>query len=80
MPKISDAFAQRFRELLKEIPDDFTLEQWQHAYRQAIFSDGHADPRAVRGRWAIAQNAPQRHANVAQLERMRPLRQWAEAA
>jgi len=40
MPKTSDAFAQKFRELLKEIPDKFTLQQWQHAYREAIFLMG----------------------------------------
>jgi hypothetical protein len=32
-------FADRFRELLKVL-DDSSLEQWQHAYRQAIFLMG----------------------------------------
>jgi hypothetical protein len=39
MPK-SDAFAEKFRELLKEIPAEYTLKQWQHAYRQVIFLMG----------------------------------------
>jgi hypothetical protein len=39
MPK-SDAFTEKFRELLKEIPAEYTLKQWQHAYRQAIFLMG----------------------------------------
>jgi hypothetical protein len=39
MPK-SDAFAERFRELLKEIPAEYTLKQWQYAYRQVIFLMG----------------------------------------
>jgi hypothetical protein len=40
MPTKSDAFAEKFRELLKEIPDRFTLQQWQDAYREAIFLMG----------------------------------------
>ncbi len=39
MPK-SDAFAEKFRELLKEMPAEYTLKQWQYAYRQAIFLMG----------------------------------------
>jgi len=33
-------FADKFRQLLKGVPDDYTLEQWQHAYRQVIFLMG----------------------------------------
>jgi hypothetical protein len=39
MPK-SDAFAEKFRELLEEIPTEQTLKQWQYAYRQVIFLMG----------------------------------------
>lgn len=35
-----DAFAQKFRELLRDVPNDYTLEQWQHAYRQVMFFMG----------------------------------------
>ena|ERR1700722_16099948 len=35
-----DGFANKFRQLLKEVPESFTLEEWQHAYRQAIFLMG----------------------------------------
>jgi hypothetical protein len=35
-----DAFADKFRKLLREVPDDYTLEQWQHTYRQVIFQMG----------------------------------------
>lgn len=35
-----DAFADKFRQLLKSIPDDYTLGQWQESYRQAIFLMG----------------------------------------
>jgi hypothetical protein len=35
-----DEFADKFRKLLRDVPDDYTLEQWQHAYRQAIFLMG----------------------------------------
>src|SRR5271165_3660850 len=31
-----DAFAEKFRKLIREIPDDTTLPQWQFVYRQAI--------------------------------------------
>ena len=34
------AFADKFRQLLKEVPEKYTLEEWQHAYRQAIFMMG----------------------------------------
>jgi hypothetical protein len=34
------AFADKFRQLLKEVPDKYSLEEWQHAYRQAIFMMG----------------------------------------
>jgi hypothetical protein len=33
-------FADKFRQILKSVPEDYTLEQWQHAYRQAIFLMG----------------------------------------
>lgn len=33
-------FGDKFRHLLKGVPDDYSLEQWQHAYRQAIFLMG----------------------------------------
>lgn len=33
-------FEDKFRDLLKSIPDDYKLKQWQHAYRQAIFLMG----------------------------------------
>jgi len=33
-------FAEKVRQLLKGVPDDYKLEQWQHAYRQAIFLMG----------------------------------------
>jgi hypothetical protein len=33
-------FADKFRQLLKGVPDDYTLEQWQHTYRQTIFLMG----------------------------------------
>lgn len=36
----SDAFAEKFRELLREIPSEYTLKQWQYAYREAIFLMG----------------------------------------
>jgi hypothetical protein len=35
-----DGFADKFRQLLKDVPESYTLEQWQHAYRQAIFLMG----------------------------------------
>jgi hypothetical protein len=35
-----ERFAEKFSELLREIPDDYTLPEWQHAYRQVIFSMG----------------------------------------
>lgn len=35
-----DVFADKFRKLLRDVPDDYSLEQWQHAYRQAIFLMG----------------------------------------
>ena len=35
-----DAFAQKFRQFLREIPDDYTLEQWQFAYRQVMLFMG----------------------------------------
>ncbi len=35
-----DAFGDKFRQLLKDVPDNYTLEQWQHSYRQAIFLMG----------------------------------------
>jgi hypothetical protein len=35
-----DAFADKFRQLLKDVPENYTLEQWQHAYRQVIFLMG----------------------------------------
>ncbi|HEX3948892.1 MAG TPA: hypothetical protein VHW95_03465 [Steroidobacteraceae bacterium] len=35
-----DAFADQFRQLLNDLPDDYTLDQWQQAYRQAIFIMG----------------------------------------
>lgn|SRR5208282_4427397 len=35
-----DAFAQKFREFLRDVPNDYTLEQWQHAYRQVMFFMG----------------------------------------
>jgi hypothetical protein len=33
-------FADKFRQLLKDVPADYTLEQWQQAYRQVIFLMG----------------------------------------
>jgi len=35
-----ERFAGKFSELLREIPDDYTLPEWQQAYRQVIFSMG----------------------------------------
>jgi hypothetical protein len=35
-----DAFADKFRMLLREIPENYTLSQWQFLYRQVIFSMG----------------------------------------
>jgi hypothetical protein len=35
-----ERFAEKFSEMLKEIPDDYSLPEWQHAYRQVIFSMG----------------------------------------
>jgi hypothetical protein len=35
-----ERFAEKFSELLREIPDDYSLPEWQHAYRQVIFSMG----------------------------------------
>jgi|SRR5277367_2493807 len=35
-----DVFAEKFRNLLREIPNDCTLPQWQFIYRQAIFNMG----------------------------------------
>jgi len=35
-----DAFAEKFRLLLREIPENYTLPQWQFLYRQVIFSMG----------------------------------------
>ncbi|MGO9930890.1 MAG: hypothetical protein ACLPV8_03630 [Steroidobacteraceae bacterium] len=35
-----DAFAGKFNKLLKEIPRDYTLAQWQFLYQQAILSMG----------------------------------------
>ncbi len=35
-----DAFAQKFREFLRDIPNDFTLEEWQFAYRQVMLFMG----------------------------------------
>jgi len=35
-----DAFAGKFRQMLDEIPDDYTLPQWQFIYQQAIISMG----------------------------------------
>jgi hypothetical protein len=35
-----DGFADKFRQLLKEVPESYTLEEWQHAYRQVIFLMG----------------------------------------
>jgi hypothetical protein len=33
-------FAEKFSQLLAEIPDGYTLPQWQFSYRQVIFSMG----------------------------------------
>jgi hypothetical protein len=33
-------FADKFRQLLKDVPENYTLEQWQDAYRRAIFLMG----------------------------------------
>ncbi|HEY2462723.1 MAG TPA: hypothetical protein VGI32_01580 [Steroidobacteraceae bacterium] len=33
-------FADKFRQLLKSIPENYTLDEWQHAYRQIIFAMG----------------------------------------
>ena len=35
-----DAFGDKFRQLLKDVPDNYTLEQWQQSYRQVIFLMG----------------------------------------
>ncbi len=35
-----DAFAKKFREFLRDIPNDYTLEQWQFAYRQVMLFMG----------------------------------------
>jgi hypothetical protein len=35
-----DAFADKFRQLLNDLPDGYTLDQWQQAYREAIFIMG----------------------------------------
>jgi hypothetical protein len=35
-----DAFAEKFRQLLREIPAGTALPEWQYLYRQVIFSMG----------------------------------------
>ena len=35
-----DAFIEDFKKLLDRIPDDYSLPQWQHAYRQIIYLMG----------------------------------------
>jgi hypothetical protein len=35
-----DTFAENFRRLLREIPEGTSLPEWQHLYRQVIFSMG----------------------------------------
>jgi len=35
-----DTFTESFRRLLREIPEGTSLPEWQHLYRQAIFSMG----------------------------------------
>jgi hypothetical protein len=36
----SNPFSDKFRSLLTEIPDGYSLEQWQYLYRDVIFSMG----------------------------------------
>jgi hypothetical protein len=35
-----ESFDEKFRELLREIPEDSGLLEWQHLYRQVIFDMG----------------------------------------
>jgi hypothetical protein len=35
-----NAFIKEFKKLLKSIPDNYTLPQWQFAYRQVLYSMG----------------------------------------
>ena len=35
-----DAFTEDFKKLLETIPDNFSLPQWQFAYRQVLYSMG----------------------------------------
>ena len=39
MPR-SESFDEKFRELLREIPEDSGLLEWQYLYRQVIFGMG----------------------------------------
>lgn len=39
MPR-SQVFAEDFARLLDTVPKNYTLAQWQHAYRQVIYSMG----------------------------------------
>lgn len=35
-----DSFEDDFKKILRRIPEDFTLGQWQHAYKEAIYLMG----------------------------------------
>jgi hypothetical protein len=35
-----EVFTEKFRQLLREIPDNYSLQEWQFLYRQVIFSMG----------------------------------------
>jgi hypothetical protein len=35
-----DAFIEDFKELLESIPDNYSLPQWQFAYRQVLYAMG----------------------------------------